>query len=86
MGRIRTDEIKKITKLIIGKYTLSRFNTDFANNKIVLHSFPEEFPSPKILNRVAGYIAFLVKKSKEEEKRLLNPVQEEEEEEDYDNN
>ena len=81
MGRIKTDEIKNITKLIIDKYTLSSFSDDFETNKNRLKSFPEEFPSKKVLNKVAGYITFKYKKQREEEKKLLEPSGGEEKEE-----
>ncbi len=73
MGRIRTDEIKNITSMILGKYTLSYFSDDFETNKQRLKSLPEEFPSKKVLNKVAGYITFLYKREREEEKKLLAP-------------
>jgi len=73
MGRIRTSEIKNITKLVIEKYTLSSFSDDFEKNKEILKSFPEEFPSKKVLNKIAGYITFKYKKEREAEKRLLEP-------------
>ena len=63
MSRIRTDYVKVITNKLLSKYKLEDFSKDFRENKEKLKSLPEEFPSKKVLNRVAGYITRLYKKS-----------------------
>lgn len=78
MGRIRTDEIKNITGLLISKYSLSYFSDDFNKNKELLNSLPEELPSKKVRNKVAGHLVFLTKKHREEEQKLLEPTKESE--------
>ena len=81
MGRIRNVEIKSISDEVLSKYPLKDFSDDFVSNKEKLKSMPEEFPSKKILNRVAGNIVRLVKRSREEEAKLMSqtstPVEEE---------
>lgn len=81
MGRIRTNDVKHITDLLVGKYTLNKFSDDFNKNKEVLRSLPEEISSKKVANRVAGYVTFLFKKAREDEKKLLMPSVERQEEE-----
>jgi len=71
MGRIRTSQIKTIADLLIGKYGIDKFSGDFDKNKELLNGLPEELPSKTILNKTAGYIAFLYRKRKAEQKKLL---------------
>lgn len=81
MGRIRTVEIRNITDELLDKYELDSFSDEFRDNKERLKSLPEEFPSKKVLNRVAGNLTRLFKKKKAEMKELLEgPSQEFEEE------
>jgi len=70
MGRIRTDEVKNITNLVVGKYGLETFSDDFRKNKDLLKSLPEEFPSMQILNKVAGCIVMMTKKARAEARKL----------------
>ncbi|MBD3312720.1 30S ribosomal protein S17e [archaeon] len=71
MGRIRTVEIRSITDKILGKYSLDSFSDKFRDNKERLKSLAEEFPSKKVLNRVAGNITRLFKDKRAEMKELL---------------
>ncbi|MFA5406187.1 MAG: 30S ribosomal protein S17e [Candidatus Nanoarchaeia archaeon] len=73
MGRIRTNEIKTITKLVVDKYGLDSFSDDFDKNKESLKSLAEEFPSHQVLNKVAGCIVNLVKDARIEAKALAAP-------------
>lgn len=71
MGRIRTVEIRSITDKVLDKYGLDSFSDKFRDNKERLKSLAEEFPSKKVLNRVAGNITRLFKEKRAEMKRLL---------------
>ena len=71
MGRIRTVEITSITDKLFSKYSIDSFSDKFAENKLKLQSLPEEFPSKKVLNRVAGNITRLYKRKQAEMKKLL---------------
>jgi ribosomal protein S17E len=73
MGRIRTDEIRSITDKVLSKYSLDSFSSNFRENKERLKSMPEEFPSKKVLNRVAGSITRAFKKKQKEMEKLLEP-------------
>jgi len=75
MGRIRTVEIRSVTDKVISKYPLSTFTDVFRKNKEHLKSLPEEFPSKKVLNRVAGNITRLFKLKKEEKEKLLGKTE-----------
>ncbi len=70
MGRIRDTTIRVITELILKKYPIESFSNDFYKNKQKLLSLPEEFPSKKILNRVAGSLTREYKKFIKEQKML----------------
>ncbi len=71
MGRIKTIDIRVITDKLLTKYKLSDFSRDFRKNKEKLKSLPEEFPSKKVLNRVAGNLTRLFKKKETERAKLL---------------
>ena len=72
MGRIRTVEIKSITEQLLTKYDLeSEFSADFRANKEKLKAIPEELPSKKVMNRVAGYLVKLFKEHQAEQRELL---------------
>jgi len=71
MGRIRTVEIRSVTDRVLTKYPLDSFSDKFSENKAKLKSLPEEFPSKKVLNRVAGNITRLFKQKRKEMKELL---------------
>jgi len=71
MGRIRTTEIRVITDEVLSKYPLEEFSDKFRDNKERLKALPEEFPSKKVLNRVAGNITRRFKQKRAEMKRLL---------------
>jgi len=64
-------EIRSVTDKVLSKYPLDSFSDKFRANKERLKSLPEVFPSKKVLNRVAGNITRLFKKSKVEMKELL---------------
>ncbi len=75
MGRIRTVEIRSITDKVLSKYPIETFGPKFRENKELLKSKPEEFPSKKVLNRVAGNITRLYKLNKKEKAKLLGEQQ-----------
>lgn len=81
MGRIRTVQIQNITNELISKYSIDNFTDNYSQNKDKLHTMPEEFPSKKIMNKVAGSLTRSVKKHKDEMQKLLNPSEPAEEEE-----
>jgi ribosomal protein S17E len=83
MGRIRNDFIRGITDDLLSKYPIDSFTERFQDNKEKLKELPEEFPSKKILNRVAGNITNLFKKKQKEMKSLLEESSRVDDEEDY---
>lgn len=60
MGRIRSVQIKKLAENLLEKHR-DKLEKDFEKNKEVLDKILET-ESKKIRNRLAGYIAHLVKK------------------------
>ncbi len=73
MGRIRTTQSSNITSELISKYGIDSFSEDYNKNKEKMKTFPEEFPSKKIMNKVAGSITRAYKKNKEDMQKLLTP-------------
>ena len=64
MGRIKTQQIKRATFDLMGKYGDS-FKPDFNENKKLLSGFAE-IRSKKLRNMIAGYVTRLVKSGKVE--------------------
>ena len=58
MGKVRTDKVKKVARELVKRFP-DRFNTDFANNKKILHEVAT-IPTPRLRNRIAGYVTRLV--------------------------
>ncbi|MCX6819438.1 MAG: 30S ribosomal protein S17e [Candidatus Aenigmarchaeota archaeon] len=54
MGRIRTDDIKKTSRVLINKYP-DKFSIDIEKNKTALNEMKVIFEK-KLRNRIAGYI------------------------------
>lgn len=59
MGRIKTQQIKRVTHELFTKYS-EEFTTDFAENKEVVDKRLDT-PSKKLRNIVAGYATRLKK-------------------------
>lgn len=57
MGKVRPENVKKAARKLVEQYP-DKFTTDFQTNKKLLGSFTN-IPSPKLKNRVAGYITRL---------------------------
>ncbi len=54
IGRIRTDDIKKTSRVLINKYP-DKFSIDIEKNKTALNEMKVIFEK-KLRNRIAGYI------------------------------
>ncbi len=61
MGRIKTAQIKRLTKQLMKEHA-AEFSTDFSKNKGVVSKYTD-ITSTKIRNTVAGYAARLVKQN-----------------------
>lgn len=59
MGKIRTVLIKRISRELVDRYSVS-FTTDFDNNKVVVDELLTN-TTKRLRNRIAGYITHLVK-------------------------
>jgi small subunit ribosomal protein S17e len=59
MGKVRPNHIKKLANKLLERFP-NRFNSDFKKNKKMVDALTD-VTSTKIRNRVAGYIAHLVK-------------------------
>lgn len=53
MGKVRTEQVKRLAREILSKYP-NKVTTDFANNKQVVTEYTN-ISSTKLRNRVAGY-------------------------------
>ena len=58
MGKVRSEQIKRIARELIDRFP-KRFSEDFENNKQAV-SLLTEGVTPKIRNRVAGYITHII--------------------------
>jgi len=54
MGRIKTQQVKRITELLFKEYK-EKFSKDFDENKIALNQLAK-IHSKKIRNTIAGYL------------------------------
>ena len=63
MGRVKTKQIKRVTKKLFSLHG-NAFQTDFESNKKLVSEFAE-FKSKKLRNVVAGYVTRLKKKQHE---------------------
>ena len=59
MGKVRTEQVKRIARELLEKYP-DKFNTDFENNKQLVNEYTN-ITSTKLRNKVAGYTARLSK-------------------------
>jgi small subunit ribosomal protein S17e len=57
MGKVRTEQVKRIARELLDKYP-SKFTADFENNKQLVNEYTN-ISSTKLRNRVAGYTARL---------------------------
>jgi small subunit ribosomal protein S17e len=57
MGKVRTEQVKRIARELLHKYP-SKFTADFENNKQLVYQYTN-ISSTKLRNRVAGYTARL---------------------------
>ena len=57
MGKVRTEQVKRIARQLLDRYP-SKFTADFENNKKLVTEFTN-ISSIKLRNRVAGYAARL---------------------------
>ena len=60
MGRVRTHDIKKVSRELLERYP-EKLGTDFNENKLVV-SEVKVAGSKRIRNKIAGYIATLAKR------------------------
>mmetsp|Transcript_8282 Transcript_8282/g.13411 ORF Transcript_8282/g.13411 Transcript_8282/m.13411 type:complete len:124 (-) Transcript_8282:66-437(-) len=60
MGRVRTNTVKKSSKLIVEKY-YSKLTLDFQNNKRLCDEVAI-LPSKRMRNKIAGFITRLMKR------------------------
>lgn len=58
MGKVRPDQIKKAARDILTRYH-ERFTTNFEENKKILAQVAKVY-SPRMKNRIAGYITRLM--------------------------
>lgn len=63
MGRIKTTQVKRITKSLVEKYG-DNFTTDFEKNKKLVEKYAD-VPSKKLRNVIAGYTTKLIKNKQE---------------------
>ena len=57
MGKVRTEQVKRISRELLNKYP-SKFSSDFEKNKQYVNDYTN-ISSTKLRNRVAGYTARL---------------------------
>jgi len=57
MGKVRTEQVKRISRELLEKYP-SKFSADFEANKQLVNEYTN-ISSIKLRNRVAGYTARL---------------------------
>ena len=57
MGKVRTEQVKRISRELLEKYP-SKFSADFEKNKRYVNEYTD-ISSTKLRNRVAGYTARL---------------------------
>jgi small subunit ribosomal protein S17e len=63
MGRIKTAQIKRITRELIDRYKKD-FKTDFENNKKLVSS-RTDIQSKKTRNVIAGYVTRIIRANKD---------------------
>jgi small subunit ribosomal protein S17e len=87
LGKVRPENVKKVSRELVERYP-KKFSTDFQANKKALGSLIQVY-SPKLKNRIAGYITRLSaiaqrrvdeEREEEEEDGTENGVDEEDEE------
>jgi small subunit ribosomal protein S17e len=66
LGKVRPDQVKKAAREILIRYS-DRFSTSFEENKKTLGPLAHVY-SPRMKNRIAGYITRLMVISKHAEK------------------
>lgn len=59
MGKVRTEQVKRIARELLDKYP-SKFTADFEANKQLVNEYTN-ISSIKLRNRVAGYTARLAR-------------------------
>lgn len=59
MGKVRTEQVKRIARELIDKYP-NKISTDFEKNKYIVNEYTN-ISSTKLRNRIAGYTARLAK-------------------------
>lgn len=69
MGKVRTLQIKNISKELVSKYP-DVFTTDFEENKRLLDKYLE-FNSKHLRNRISGYIVNLMKIKKKNKNKVF---------------
>ena len=77
MGKVRQDNIKKIARELLRRYP-EKFTADFGTNKKIVKSLTVD-GSPKIKNKIAGYVTSLRKTMIGEEEEV-EEVEEQEKE------
>lgn len=61
MGRVKTTQIKRVTKKLVAEHG-DQFKKDFENNKKIVEKFAE-IPSKKLRNVIAGYVTRIIRKT-----------------------
>ena len=64
MGKVRPEHVKKTARELLSLYP-SKFDMSFQHNKEVVNTLAD-IPSPKLRNRIAGYITTLARVSEDE--------------------
>lgn len=65
MGKIRIRKVKVLAAEILERYP-DRVKPDFRQNKLLVEEVLEGTVSPKLINKVAGYLTTLVKRKLKE--------------------
>ena len=82
LGKVRPEHVKKVSRELVERYR-DKFSNDFQANKKALDSLIQVY-SPKLKNRVAGYITRLLaiaQKRIDEESEAEEDLEEGDEEE-----
>ena len=58
MGKVRPDQVKRVARELVSRFP-DKFTADFEINKKLVETHTE-FISPKLRNRIAGYVTRIV--------------------------
>ncbi|MFA5365516.1 MAG: 30S ribosomal protein S17e [Candidatus Bathyarchaeia archaeon] len=65
MGKVRTEQVKRVARELLEKYP-NKFSPDFENNKKYVDEYTD-ISTIKLRNRVAGYVARLASNAEDYE-------------------